>query len=215
MWGARILPLLCMGAVLLWALRTGRSVTIDDLLDYTPRQPLLAALFLWLAFGFKSLSMVFPVIALFAVSGQLFPLPIALAVNLAGITITLTLPYLLGRAAELNYTDRLVQRYPKLLEIRRLREENGLFLSFIARAIGVLPCDVLSLYFGGTRMPYLPYITGAVLGFLPDLICATVLGQQIEDVHSPGFRITLAINILACVSSYLFYRWYKRKKLSA
>ena len=88
---------------------------------------------------------------------------------------------------------------------------RGLF-SFIARAIGILPCDVVSMYFGSTRLYYPAYIAGAVLGFMPDLICTTILGQQIEDVHSPAFWITLAINILACVGSYFFYRWYKKKK---
>ncbi len=212
MWVSRILPLVCMAVAVSWVLLSGRSVTVDDILNYTPSQPLLAALFLWLAFALKSLSLVFPVVLLFAVSGQLFPLPVALAVNTVGIAITLTIPYLLGRASELNFTDKLIQRYPRLLELRRIRENNGFFLSFISRAIGILACDVVSMYFGSTRLPYPAYIAGAVLGFMPDLICATILGQQIEEFDSPGFWITLAVNILACVSSFFFYRWYKRKK---
>ena len=212
MWIARILPLVCMGGALGWMLQSGRSITMDDILSYTPPQPLLAALFLWIAFAFKSLSLVFPVLLLFAVSGQLFPLPYALAVNTVGIAIALTVPYLIGRAAELSFTDKLVEKYPRLHEIRRIRERNGFFLSFISRAIGVLPCDVVSMYFGSTRLYYPAYIAGAVLGFMPDLICATILGQKIEDVRSPAFWITLAVNILACVGSYVFYRWYKKKK---
>ena len=212
MWTARLLPLMGMAWAVVLTLRSGRSLTVDDILNYTPAEPLRAMLFLWLAFALKSLSMVFPVLLLFAVSGQLFPLPVALAVNTVGIAITLTIPYLLGRASELSFTDRLVRKYPKLLELRRVRETSAFFLSFIARAIGVLACDVVSLYFGSTRLPYIPYITGAVLGFMPDLICATILGQQIDDIHSAGFWITLAVNILACVGSYFFYRWYKRKK---
>lgn len=212
MWVSRILPLLCMAAAVTWVLLSGRSVTVDDILNYTPSQPVLAALFLWLAFALKSLSLVFPVVLLFAVSGQLFPLPLALAVNTVGIAITLTIPYLLGRASELDFTDKLIRRYPRLLELRRIRENSGFFLSFISRAIGILACDVVSMYFGSTRLSYPAYIAGAVLGFMPDLICATILGQQIEEFDSPGFWITLAVNILACVSSFFFYRWYKRKK---
>ena len=212
MWTSRILPLLCMAAAIVWLLCSGRSLTVDDILDYTPSEPLLAMLFLWLAFALKSLSMIFPVLLLFAVSGQLFPLPVALAVNTVGIAITLTVPYLLGRASELSFTDKLLARYPRLQELRRVRETSSFFLSFIARAIGILACDVVSLYFGSTRLPYVPYITGAVLGFLPDLICATILGQQIEQFDTPGFWITLAVNILACVGSFFVYRWYKRKR---
>ena len=188
---------------------------MEAILAYTPSEPILAVLFLWLAFALKSLSLVFPVIALFAVSGQLFPLPIALAVNTVGIAITMTLPYLLGRASELDFSERLIAKYPKLNEVRQLREKSSFFLSFLVRAIGVLACDVVSMYFGSTKMRYLPYITGAVLGFMPDLVCATILGQQIEKYDSPGFWITLAINILCCIGGYLLYRWYKKKRASA
>ena len=221
MWTARILPL--VGFVVLggFFLLSGQKLSVDDILNYTPSddilnytpsEPILAVLFLWLAFALKSLSLVFPVVALFAVSGQLFPLPIALAVNTVGIAITMTLPYLLGRASELDFSEKLIAKYPKLKEVRQLREQSSFFLSFLVRAIGVLACDVVSMYFGSTKMDYLPYITGAVLGFMPDLICATILGQQIEEYNSPGFWITLTINILCCIGGYLLYRWYKKKK---
>ena len=212
MWVSRILPLLCMTGAVLWVLLSGRSFTMEDILNYTPSQPLLAVLFLWLAFALKRLSLVFPVLLLFAVTGQLFSLPVALAVNTVGIAITLTLPYLLGRAAELDFSEKLVKKYPKLQEVRKMRENSSFFLSFITRAIGVLACDVVSMYFGSTRMPYLPYISGAVLGFMPDLITATILGQQVEDPGSPGFWLAIAANILAIVCSFILYHWYRKKK---
>ena len=212
MWFSRLLPLVCMAAALGWMLFTGRRVTVEDILHYTPSQPLLAALFLWLAFALKSLSLVFPILLLFAVGGQLFPLPLALAVNTVGVFIALTLPYLLGYASDLSFRGELLRRYPKLMELRRMREENSFFLSFLTRAVGVLPCDAVSLYLGSTRMPYPAYIGGAMLGFVPDLVCATLLGMQAEDYSSPGFWITVAVNLLACAASVLLYRVYKKKK---
>ncbi len=187
MWVSRILPLLCMTGAVLWVLLSGRSFTMEDILNYTPSQPLLAVLFLWLAFALKSLSLVFPVLLLFAVTGQLFSLPVALAVNTVGIAITLTLPYLLGRAAELDFSDKLVKKYPKLQEVRKMRENSSFFLSFITRAIGVLACDVV-------------------------MITATILGQQVEDPGSPGFWLAIAANILAIVCSFILYHWYRKKK---
>ena len=212
MWIARIVPLVGMAAVGLLFLFSGRSISVEDILNYTPSEPLLAVLILWLGFALKSLSLVFPIYALFAVSGQLFSLPAAIAVNTVGVAIAMTLPYLLGRASELGFSDKLIQKYPKLQDLRRIRENSSFFLSFLMRAIGVLPCDVVSMYFGSIKMPYLPYISGAVLGFMPDLVCATILGPQIEDFTSPAFRITVLVNIIACVSAYFFYRWYKKKK---
>ena len=212
-WVFRVLPFVCM-AVCIWLwLRSGRDLTIDDLVAYTPKEPLRAVLFLWLAFAFKSLSLVFPVMLLFAVSGQLFPLPAALAVNTVGIAITLSVPYWIGRFSGNDLTEKLMVKYPKLREVRAMRQKNNFFFSFLTRAIGVLACDVLSLYFGNTRMPYLPYVTGAVLGFMPDLVCATILGDQIKNVHSPAFWITVAVNLLCCTAGFLGYLAYRRKLL--
>ena len=155
--------------------------------------------------------LVFPVMLLFAVSGQLFPLPAALAVNTVGIAITLSVPYWIGRFSGRDLTERLLVKYPKLREVRAMRQRNNFFFSFLTRAIGLLSCDVLSLYFGNTRMPYLPYVTGAVLGFLPDVVCATILGDQIKNVGSPAFWITVAVNLSCCAAGLLAYLLYRRR----
>lgn len=212
MWVSRLLPLCGMTAVLCWMLLTGRSVTVEDILNYTPARPALAVLFLWLAFAFKSLSLIFPIMVLYAVSGQLFPLPMAFAVNTVGTVIAVTLPYLLGRASGLSFGDTLVERYPKLRVLRQMREENAFLLSLLSRAIGVLPSDAVSLYFGAVGMPYPAYLAGAVIGFMPDLICATLLGMKVESYGSPGFWIIVAVNILSWIASILFYLFYRRRK---
>ena len=79
------------------------------------------------------------------------------------------------------------------------------------RAMGILPCDVVSLYSGNTRAPYLQYIAGGVLGFMPDLICATIVGKKISEPGSPWFYVTIIINILICaLSVYLYGRHHKK-----
>ncbi len=210
-WILRLLPLMCMAAVIIWYLLSGRELTVDDILSYSPGNPALAALFLWLAFALKSLSLMFPVLLLFAVCGRLFPLPLALLVNVVGISISLSLPYLVGRGSGADMTVRLMEKYPKLSELRALRGKNGFFFSFLVRIIGILPCDVVSLYLGNTRLPYLQYLLGGVLGFVPDIVCATVVGMQISDISSPWFWISIAINLLTCAAAMLMYRAYKRR----
>lgn len=207
----RLLPLLCMGAAILLFLTRWKDLTVDDFLSYTPSQPLLAMLFLWLAFAVKSLSIMFPVMLLFAVSGRLFPLPAALLVNAVGIAITLTLPYLIGRYSGKDLTEKLMLKYPKIAELRAMRSKSGMFFAFIIRAVGVLPCDVVSLYLGNTRLNYHEYLIGGVLGFMPDLICATIVGMKISDVSSPWFWGTIAVNISVCLISMLVYRQYLKK----
>lgn len=70
---------------------------------------------------------------------------------------------------------------------------------------------MVSLYLGNTRMPYLQYILGGVLGFLPDLICATIVGMKMSDWRSPWFWLTIAVNIFICAVSLVVYRLYRRR----
>lgn len=75
------------------------AFTLEGILSYTPRQPLLAALLLLALFAVKSLSVFLYSGFLFAASGILFPLPAAIAVNLAGAAVMVSLPYWLGKAS--------------------------------------------------------------------------------------------------------------------
>lgn len=207
----RVLPLLGMGTAAVFLFAKGRSISIEDILNYTPGEPLLAVLFLWLMFALKSLSIMLPTMVLFAVTGRLFPLPIALLVNAVGVSITMTLPYLIGRFSGGDLTEKLMVKYPKLAELRALRSQRGMFFAFIIRAVGILPCDVVSLYMGNTRLNYAEYLIGGLLGFVPDLLCATVVGMKISDTSSPWFWGSIGVNISACLIAMLVYRRFIKK----
>lgn len=207
----RILPLACMLGGGLWFLSSGKGLSLDTLLKYSPSSPVYAAIFLLLAFAAKSLSMFFPVLLLFAVGGRLFPLPLALLINTLGIAIVLSLPYMVGRWAGADLTGRLMEKYPRLAEIRAIRSRNNFFFAFIVRAVGILPCDVVSLYLGNTRLPYPQYIAGGVLGFMPDIVCATVVGLKISDTSSPWFWLSIGLNIVICLASIIVYKRYMNK----
>lgn len=92
----RWLPLLilCIGALALWPCRD--ALTAEGIAARSPRQAWLAAVFLLALYGVKSLSVAFPLSALEAAGGLLFPFPAALAVNLCGVAVAQAVPYLLG-----------------------------------------------------------------------------------------------------------------------
>ena len=208
----RALPLLGMAGALLWLWLSGDDLSVDTVLSYTPELPLLAALFLLLLYGLKSLSLTLPILLLDTVCGVLFPLPVAILVATLGTAITLTIPYFIGRGAGPDMTEKLQQKHPRLRELRELRSRNELFLAFLIRIVGILPCDVVSLYLGNTRMPFPKYLLGGVLGFLPDVLTATVVGMKADDRSSPWFWGAIALNLLVAGGSTLFYALYRKRQ---
>lgn len=207
----RCLPLLGMAGALLWLWMSGEELSVDTILSYTPELPLLAALFLLLLYGLKSLSLTLPILLLDTVCGVLFPLPVAILVATLGTAITLTIPYFIGRGAGPDMTEKLQQKHPRLRELREMRSRNELFLAFLIRIVGILPCDVVSLYLGNTRLPFPKYLLGGVLGFLPDILTAVVVGTKADDRSSPWFWGAIAVNLLVAGGSTLFYTLYRRQ----
>lgn len=208
----RALPLLGLCCAALWLWRSGQKLSVDTVLSYTPKLPLLAALFLLLLYGLKSISLMLPVLLLDTVCGVLFPLPAAILVATLGTAVTLTIPYFIGRGAGPDMTEKLQQKHPRLRELRQLRSRNELFLSFLIRIIGILPCDVVSLYLGNTRMPFGKYLLGGVLGFMPDILTAVVAGMKADDRSSPWFWGAIVLNLLIAGGSTLFYARYRKRR---
>ena len=208
----RCLPLLGMAGAMLWLILSGEELSVDTILSYTPKMPLLAALFLLLLYGLKSLSLTLPILLLDTVCGVLFPLPAAILVATLGTAVTLTIPYFIGRGAGPDMTEKLQQKHPRLRELREMRSRNELFLAFLIRIVGILPCDVVSLYLGNTRMPFPKYLLGGVLGFLPDILTATVVGMKADDRSSPWFWGAIALNLLVAGGSTLFYALYRKRQ---
>ena len=208
----RCLPLLGMAGALLWLWMSGEELSVDTILSYTPELPLLAALFLLLLYGLKSLSLTLPILLLDTVCGVLFPLPVAILVATLGTAITLTIPYFIGRGAGPDMTEKLQQKHPRLRELREMRSRNELFLAFLIRIVGILPCDVVSLYLGNTRLPFPKYLLGGVLGFLPDILTAVVVGTKADDRSSPWFWAAIAVNLLVAGGATLFYTLYRKRQ---
>lgn len=164
---AKILPLAVMLALVALYLSHKDVVSVDSLLRYTPDNLWLAALAMLAAYGVKSLSVFFPLLALYAAAGLLFPLPAALLVNLAGLLVGVTVPYGVGRFAGGDLVDSLQKKYKKIARINEMKRDNEFFFAFFLRIIAVLPGDVVSMVLGASGMTYWKFAAGSLLGLLP------------------------------------------------
>ncbi len=190
------------------------SLNAQTILHYTPENLWLAALALLAFYAVKSLSVVFPLLALYVCAGLLFPVPLALAVNLLGLFVCVSLPYSLARCAGAGLVDKLQKRYPKIARLNELQQGSELFFAFFLRVVGVLPGDVVSMVLGATGMTYWKYVLGSLLGMLPGMVSATIAGASVSDPTSPVFLATAAVTVLLSAGSFLFWRRRERNRQS-
>ena len=207
----KYLPLILMAAFAAVFLLAARDVEAADILQWAPSNPFLAALFLIALYAAKSMSVFFPLVVLYLAGGLLFPLPVSLAVNLAGMAACVSVPYLVGRFSAAESVDRLREKYPKLEKLERVQQDNHFLFVLIARALGVLPGDVVSLYFGSMRLPFLPYLAGSLVGLAPTMVAVSIMGDNAANPLSPGCLIAVAVDGCLVAASFLACRRMLRK----
>jgi len=150
---------------------------------------------------------------LYAASGILFPVPIAILVNILGSLIMAAIPFWIGKRAGVKLVDDLLQNHPRFKFLKDIPNKSPFFMSFFVRIIGILPSDMIGLYFGATGVRYKSYIIGAILGMLPQTVTFCLMGMSINDVTSPEFLISFICELgLMIVSVVAYVIWMKRMK---
>lgn len=189
------------------------KINVESIYALIPDASLTSALVLLLLFAAKSLSVVFYSGILYAVSGLIFPLPLALLINVAGSVIMISIPYCIGKKAGSGLLSGLIEKNPKLALLRDIQNESQILSCALARLVHVLPSDPVSMYFGASGVSPLLHIIGSLIGLAPMYVCFTFMGISLDDPTSPLFIISVAAQIIFILLSLPLYRYiYKRKK---
>lgn len=207
----QLLPGIIGGLLVIWLFLTGSQIEPEDIVQYVPRQPLLAALAILGLYGVKSISVFLPMLPLQLTVGFLFRRPIAVLVNTLGYALGAAISYWRGRSAGAEAIDRLLEKYPRLSGFIQGNKGSNLFLSFLLRVIGMVPMDVSSMYLGSTRVPFLPYLLATMAGALPKIVAITLMGDSITEPGSPAFLLSMAFTAGLTALSSLLYLWYRKR----
>lgn len=199
-------------AVLLFFLFTDGDISVEMLLEFTPKEPLKAAVVLLLLYALKSVTIFFPLLLLEIAAGHLLSPAAAITVNILGLLILLTLPYCIGKAVGMETIEKLICKYPKFNRVIDKQNSNSFFWCFFLRAINCLPGDIVTMYLGATHVPYIKNLLGGILGILPGTILATLFGSSIRDPSSTAFWISGILFVAISASSFLIYYLYRRKQ---
>lgn len=207
----RWLALAAWVGVIFFFWRHRGDITIEGILRFTPRNLWFAAAVMLGLFMLKSISVVVYCAPLYAASGILFPMPMAIGVNIVGTALMATIPYLFGRHIGAEAMDRFVEKHPKMEVLTSFHSDNEFRFTFLIRAINLLSLDLVSAYFGAVRMNYAPYLLGSIAGMLAPCVLYPVLGDNITDPDSPQFLIAAGIQLAIMIVSFvLAFRMRKR-----
>ena len=199
-------------ALIIFCIVNRDMITAEGIVGFVPQNSWLSVFVLLALFAVKSISVVIYSGILYAASGILFSLPVAIIINILGTVIMVTIPYLIGRKAGTPLLERLVAKNPKLTVIRDFPSQNDLFVSFFVRIVGCLPGDLVCMYLGADRLNYPRYLIGSLLGSMSAVISFAIMGMNADDITSPGFLISLGIEFLLMVGSIVFGLVFSKRR---
>lgn len=202
---AKIVMTVLWVALMILCIINKDKITVDGMLKLTPASPVLAALFMIVIFGLKSICVVVYVGFLYALTGIMFPMYEAIVINILGTVVMLTIPYVWGRYAGKTAIEYVERKSPKVKRVQELSEINSFLFTLILRSNGILPCDIMSIYLGAIGVPYPTYIGASVLGMLVLAVTFPIIGTNVLNVKSPQFLIALAVNLAVMAGSVIAY----------
>lgn len=209
----QVAPLVMVGICALLYLKFFRGVTIQHILDFTPENLWLAALVMVGLFALKSMSLFFPMLILIAASGSIFPTFLsAFIVNCVGVAVMILIPYAVGRFAEREFVEGLINKHKNAAKLRELKSDNELFIAYFLRVINILPCDLVSMFLGSAGFGLWKYMLGSFLGILPGIVTTTLMGANVEHPTSPKFWLSVVVEFVFAGASSVWYYFYKKKK---
>lgn len=201
-----ILPFLFIIVGILLYLSYGKNINAEQIFNLAPENYFAAIIYLLGLYALKSLSILFPLIVLYISTGMILPLYLAIIVNIIGIFVSLSIPYLIGYFSDNKLLYQLIEKYPRLKQINSFKQNNEWLFIFMIRIIGILPMDVISIFMGSIGISYKKHLIVSILAMLPDLLAVTFIGATVSDPTSIEFILSCIFKVIISVSSILAYK---------
>lgn len=147
----------------------------------------LLILVIFLLYALKSFILLIPLSTLFIISGMVFDVQYAAAINIVGVTILVSIKFFWGNRFGGGSASKLVSRVKILKELLKLEHSGNPFILFIARFVPFLPVNSISRLYGTSEINYDKYLLISLLGFAPRILSFSVLGNHVFDPFSVGF----------------------------
>ena len=96
----------------------------SEILSYCPDNLWLAAFVILGFYGLKSLSVVFPLAAIFVCVGAIYPFWVGILLNVIGLSVCFTVPYLVGRISGGDIMRVIEMKYPKARKLVNYGHDN-------------------------------------------------------------------------------------------
>lgn len=207
-WGAAVL--IAWACIIILLIKADGNLSVEYIANALPKKQSAAFVSMLGLFLLKSTDFVIYSGVLYAVSGARFPLLYAVRINLAGVIIMITIPYLAGKSVGRPMLERLRDKHPKFREIDGMLHSGEVAVSLLLRIVGI-PLHLASFYLGAAGFNYIWYLIGSVMGLMTEVWALTIIGMNTASLSPMAFLIVFTTKLLLIVTPIMVY-FSKRRK---
>lgn len=137
-----------------------------------------------------------PLSAICFISGMVFNVSGAVALNLFGYGLLLSVKYWYGRSRGGGNIHNILRRHKTVRTVLESGGRGNPFLLFIFRIVPGLPQNSVSQVYGAMEYPYGKFLSISLAGFFPRLVSYTVIGRNVYRPLSVAFIMPIVILLL-------------------
>lgn len=155
-----------------------KNIDIAELVSFTNSIPIIIAVVL-AVYAVKAVLFVLPASVIYVAVGTILPPALAVAVNLIGIFIEVSVTFILGRFLGKDAVHRLLSKNEKGKKLLEKSPGDKASIILTIRAIPAFPIDLISLFYGASGSRYVKYVLLSVLGISWRVVLFTLLGDAV------------------------------------
>ena len=186
------------------------GLTPDDIFSFAGGNPVIEAMIVLAIYAAKSVLFFIPVVFLYILTGNLFPPFYSIFINIAGVFVSLSLSFFLGKRLGKEFVKKLIKKSPKVQKFMEDSDKSNTTL-FMLRASNIFPVELISLVCGCSGYRYWSFVGLSLLAMTPGLIPFTLMGDSLKDPLSPGFLIPFGIALVMMTGALIVYK-FKHKE---
>lgn len=185
------------------------DINFNHIQDYIKSYGKFAAVIYAVIFILRTLLIFFPSSIMVFLGGSLFGEKYGFVISMLCIFITASLAFLISRYAGKDIVNKILKGKMRQLDMKA--EEHGFKLIFLMRLSIIFPFDIINYAAGLSKIRYIDFILGTLLGITPEVFSITYISSNIGNPLSLKFKLAIVLFIVSVAIPFFFNR---RKRVS-
>lgn len=176
-------------------------IDVDDIISAVSENKTAAFFVIMALFALKGCSLGILYGAVLFGSAMVYDLGTAIAINVLGSVLCISVSYLIGRTSKNMTFEKVMDKYPKFERYFKNASEHDFLTCYVVHSLH-LPTEPQGVLFGLIRTPYFAYVASSMIALLPSMLCYTVFGS-VWDFKNPLLWIFLGLDAIVVITGLI------------